>query len=469
MKITALAFLIGLLTGTPAAKAHVILPAIIGDNMVLQQQSNVLLWGGSTKPGTLFISTSWDHKKMTVHTGPDGNWRISIATPAAGGPYEISFTNGETTTVKNILIGEVWFCGGQSNMEMPVRGYRNQPVQNSTDILADADNPQIHFIKIKRAPSIVPLDTCGGSWEVSDAKTVKNFSAVAYEYGRYLQQKLKVPVGLVLSCWGGTKVETWMDKNMLQPFPDIRLPDTLNPKAGDNQPPTALFNGMIAPVAGYGIKGFIWYQGESNRNAPDRYLQLFPAMVAGWRERWKMGELPFYYVQIAPYDYKDSILGGARVRDAQLKAMHMIPSSGMAVTLDIGKEKYIHPPDKTTVAKRLAYWSLAKTYHKEGLPFSGPVYSSMAIHGNKITVQFEYAADGLTSNGRELENFEIAGTDKIFHPAKANILYPAGTIEIWSNEVKEPVAVRYAFKNWVVGDLYNTEGLPASSFRTDDF
>ena len=356
-------------------------------------------------------------------------------------------------------------------MEMPVRGYRNQPVQNANDILADADNPQIRFIKVNRASSATELDSCGGSWQVSDAQHAKDFSAVAYEYERYLQQKLKVPVGLVLSCWGGTKIETWMDKKMLAPFPDIRLPDSIDPKAGDNQPPTALFNGMIAPVAGYGIRGFIWYQGESNRGRgePERYQQLFPAMVAGWRERWHRGELPFYYVQIAPYGYNDSSQQGARVREAQLKALRNIPSCGMAVTLDIGKEKYIHPPAKTTVAKRLAYWALAKTYHREGLAYCGPLYASMITKGNKIIVKFDYAADGLSSNGKELENFEIAGADKIFHPAKANILYPDGTVEVWSDGVKEPVAVRYAFKNWVEGDLYNTEGLPASSFRTDDF
>lgn len=354
-------------------------------------------------------------------------------------------------------------------MEMPVRGYRNQFVKNSNEILAEADNPQIHFIKISRASSTAPLDSCGGSWQVSDAQHAKDFSAVAYEYGRYLQQKLKVPVGLVLSCWGGTKIETWMDKTMLASFPDIRLPDSINPKAGDNQPPAALFNGMIAPVAGYGIRGFIWYQGESNRDQPERYLQLFPAMVSGWRERWRMGELPFYYVQIAPYGYKNNndTLQGAKVRESQRMALPLIPSSGMAVTMDIGKEKYIHPPDKTTVARRLAYWALAKTYHREGLAFSGPLYSSMTIQGNKIVVQFDYAPDGLITTGAAPAHFEIAGADKVFHPAKATILYKAGAVEVWSDEVKEPKAVRYAFNNWVEGDLFNTEGLPASSFSTD--
>jgi len=455
------------LTNRLAAK--VVLPSVISDNMVLQQQSKVLLWGYSTISGTVTIITSWNHKKVTVKCSSNNKWTAWIQTPAAGGPYKITFVNGEAITLKNVLIGEVWFCGGQSNMEMPVRGFRNQPVLESNEILAGADNPQIRLFKTKRASSTVPLDSCSGIWQVADAASVKDFSAVAYEYGRYLQAKLKVPVGLVLSCWGGTMIETWMSRDMLAPFPDIKLPDSIDPKAGDNQPPSALFNGMIAPLAGYGIKGFIWYQGESNRREPELYQQLFPAMVAGWRKCWNMGELPFYYVQIAPFASKDTVKGsGPKLREAQLNCMRTIPNSGMAVTLDIGKEKYIHPPDKTTVGKRLAYWALAKTYHHEGIGYCGPVYSSMTVQKNKLIVRFDQAADGLTSFGKELSNFEIAGHDKKFHPAKASILYDR-CVEVYSDEVQEPVAVRYGFKEWVTGDLYNVEGLPASSFRTDDY
>lgn len=446
--------------------AKIILPELISSNMVLQQQTKVLLWGKSTHPGKLQLFTSWNKKRYIVTSEKNGDWQIKVLTPVAGGPYQISISDGEKLTLENILIGEVWVCSGQSNMEMPVRGFKNQPIENASDILADADNQAIRLFKVKRNPSLVALTACGGEWDVASADMVKDFSAIAYEYGKMLQQRLKVPVGLILSAWGGTKIETWMDRESLKAFHQIQLPDKLDPAAGDNQPPAALYNGMISPLVKYPVRGFIWYQGEANRMNAGDYKDLFPEMVKCWRRAWNLGDLPFYYVQIAPFGYADSTTAsGPQIREAQLSALKVIPNSGMAVALDAGKEHYIHPPDKTTLAKRLTYWALAKTYHISGINYAGPVLRSTEVKNGHLVLYFDFAPDGLTSHGKELANFEIAGSDNIYYPAKAKILYEG--LEVWSDQVKAPVNVRYAFKEWVTGDLYNTEGLPASSFRTD--
>jgi len=446
---------------------RIILPALVSSNMVLQQKATVKLWGKSTRKGSVEIIASWSKRRFKAVVYTDSTWRININTPVAGGPYNINLNDGEKLTLTNVLIGEVWFCSGQSNMEMPVRGWKNQPVTNSAELLLNAGNPNMRLFTVARNPSLVPLNSCNGEWKQADIESVGSFSAVAYQFGLMLQQRLKVPVGLILSSWGGTKIETWMDKASIMQHPEIELPTQLPPPTVDRQPPTALYNGMVHPVINYAIKGFIWYQGEANKDAPDLYKSLLPQMVATWRTQWGGGELPYYYVQIAPYHYgRDSTnKGPQRLREVQLNTMKVIPNSGMAVTLDIGAERFIHPPDKITVGKRLAYWALANTYHFKTLPFSGPVYRSKEIKNGRLQLNFDYAPLGLTSYGKELNNFRIAGNDNVFYPAKAKIINEG--IEVWNDWVKEPLNVRYAFDEWVVGELYNVEGFPASSFRTD--
>ncbi len=469
MKTTIIRFFIGFISYIPfsVSYAKVKLPALITSHVVLQQQTEVALWGESDRKQPLIITTSWNQKKYTTLPDKSGKWFIKVNTPKAGGPFQISFNDGDLKVIDDVLIGEVWVCSGQSNMEMPMRGFNAQPILNSNDIIAESENQSLRLFKIARATGIKPAPDCKGEWKSAKPETVAEFSAIAYQYGQILQKQLKVPVGLILSTVGGTMVETWMSKNSLLAFPEVKLPTNLDSLKAPHKEPTALFNGMINPIIPYGIKGFIWYQGESNRHEPELYLKLFPAMVANWRSLWNLGDLPFYYVQIAPYGSSSKTLNGPRLREAQLKAMSIIPNSGMIFSLDVGMEKYIHPQDKTSLAKRLSYWALAKTYGKTGIGYGGPIYKALAIKNDKITLTFDYATNGLTSFGKPLENFEIAGNDKVFYPATAII--DKDQIHVSSKEVKEPIAVRYAFKEFVIGDLYNTEGLPASSFRTDNW
>ncbi|MDT3402033.1 sialate O-acetylesterase [Mucilaginibacter terrae] len=254
---------------------RIILPALVSSDMVLQQKAKVRLWGKSTRKGSVQLITSWSKRQYKALINKDCTWHIIINTPAAGGPYNISLSDGEELALTNVLIGEVWFCSGQSNMEMPVRGWKNQPVTNSAELLLNANNPNMRLFTVARIASLTPLNTCQGEWKQADTESVGNFSAVAYQFGLMLQQCLKVPVGLIFSSWGGTKIEAWMDKASIMQHPDIELPMQLPPPTVDRQPPTALYNGMVLPVRNYAIKGFIWYQGEANKDAADRYKSLF--------------------------------------------------------------------------------------------------------------------------------------------------------------------------------------------------
>lgn len=461
-------FLLAFIVTYQPGFCKVVFPSIIGDNMVLQRQSMVPLWGTATNNATVTIQTSWDKKIYKTKAGANGKWNVPVSTPAAGGPFTISFSDGQLITLKNILIGEVWLCSGQSNMEMPVKGFRNQPILNSNEIAANSENPNVRMFLLEKALSRTPLDTCKGSWTESNAATSRQFSAIGFQFAQMLQEKLKVPVGIIGTYWGGTPIQAWMDEISLKSFPEMKIPvpgDTarLSPNA-----PTSLYNAMINPVVGFGLKGFLWYQGESNVGIYPSYERMMQSMVGEWRKLWKNDSLTFYYVQIAPYTYgADTARRSAYLRETQLKASSSIPNAGMAVAMDVGTQRGIHPPDKTTISKRLLYLALAKTYHKQGIVFSGPVYKSMKVDSSRINILFDFAENGLSSSGKELSNFEVAGADKIFYPAIAKITNAGITVQ--SDKVKEPVAVRYGFKDWVVGDLYNSEGLPASSFRTDDW
>jgi sialate O-acetylesterase len=463
-----LLFLLTFILSSHVGFCKIVFPTIIGDNMVLQRQSIVPLWGTANKNTAITVQTSWDKKIYKTKSAADGKWNVPVSTPSAGGPYTITFSDGQPSTLKNILIGEVWLCSGQSNMEMPVKGFKNQPVLNSNEIAVNSENPNIRIFLLEKALSRTPLETAKGSWTESNAATSKEFSAIGFQFAQMLQEKLKVPVGIIGTYWGGTPIQAWMDKNSLGAFPEMKIPVPGDTAKLLPNVPTSLYNAMINPVVGYGLKGFLWYQGESNVSGYSIYEKLMKAMVAGWRKSWKNDSASFYYVQIAPYTYgADTGRKSAYLRESQLNAASSIPDAGMAVAMDVGTQRGIHPPDKTTVSKRLLYLALAKTYHKPGIAFSGPVYKSMKTDGNKINIYFNYAENGITTFGKELSNFEISGADKVFYPATAKITNTGVTVQ--SDKVQEPVAVRYGFKDWVVGELYNDEGLPASSFRTDDW
>jgi sialate O-acetylesterase len=441
------------------------LPAIFGDNMVLQQQTEAAIWGTASKNATVKVSTSWNKKNYSVRAGSDGKWKLKVTTPSAGGPFEVTVSDGTALKLRNVMIGEVWICSGQSNMEMPMKGFMNQPVTGSNEAIAISSNPAIRLFTVKRASSLQPLNDFSGSWNNCEPENVSEFSATAYYFGLMLNKALNVPVGLINSSWGGTRIEPWISENGFNKFDFIKLPDKNQQGTISQQIPTVLFNAMINPMVGYGIRGAIWYQGEANRNEADKYTLLLPRLVENWRSVWGVGEFPFYYIQIAPYDYGPGGLNSAYLREAQLKASSAISNIGMSSIMDIGEEKCIHPANKKAGADRLAFLALANTYGKSGFASSGPVLKEMTVTGSVVKLTFNNAVNGLTSYGKDLSCFEVAGANKRFFPAKAFII--GGGITLFCPSVAEPVAVRYAFKDFIVGDLFNTEGIPASSFRTD--
>jgi sialate O-acetylesterase len=462
-----LTVLIVLVITSESLYGEVKLPAIFGDNMVLQQKTDAAIWGTAVNNSTVKVITSWNNKMYTIKAGSDGKWKVKVITSSAGGPYEISISDGKTLKLKNVLIGEVWVCSGQSNMEMPVKGYMNQPITGSNDAIATSSNQGIRMFTVKKAASLQPVDDYTGSWQVCEPENVGEFSATGYFFGLYLNKVLNVPVGLINSSWGGTRIEPWISENGFKKFDFVTLPDKSQQGTLSPQTPTVLFNAMINPMVGYGIKGAIWYQGESNRNEADKYERLLPGLVENWRSVWGVGDFPFYYIQIAPFDYGTGGLSSAYLREAQLKASTAIPNIGMACIMDLGEKDNIHPADKKTGSERLALLALAKTYGKSGFAFSGPLFREMIVEGAVVKLTFKNAENGLTSFGKELSCFEVAGANKRFFPAKA--LITATGITLMCPSVTEPVAVRYAFRDFIVGDLFNTEGLPASSFRTDDW
>ncbi len=443
--------------------AKVSLPSIFSDGMVLQQESEVAIRGTSDRKNhELSVSVPWNDKAYRTITDNDGNWELRFNTPSFGGPYEITVSDGEPLTIRNVLVGEVWLCSGQSNMDMRVSGRFNDPVIGAIDAVVTSENPEIRMFTVGAKMTSQPESDCVGSWEEASTETVPEFSATAYFFARKLHSVLNVPVGIIHSSYGGSRVEAWMSPEGVEPYKGN--PDVHNE--------SILYNGMLAPVVGYGIRGCLWYQGEANIDAPDLYMSLFPALVADWREKWGQGEFPFYYAQIAPFAYNKGEEKGqssAYLREAQTKCLELIPSSGMIILTDIGDSRTIHPMEKIAVGDRFAYLTLSRTYGKKGYTPTGPIYRSMDVKGNEAEIAFDNVGKGLTSYREPLTGFEVAGADRVFHPAEARFGKDSQTVIVSSKEVDAPVAVRYAFKDYVKGSLFNMFGLPASSFRTDEW
>jgi len=619
--------------------------------MVLQQQSEVPIWGWAKEGQKITVLTSWDQQTATTVTGTGGKWMVKVKTPTAGGPYTVQISGKKKIVLEDILIGEVWVCSGQSNMEMPLKGWPGGPIKNSAGEIQSANFPDMRFFTVPRATSVEPLNDCIGSWSACTPETARDFSATAYFFGCELQKKLGIPIGLIFTSWGGTVAEAWMSKEFVATIPwfltssgtfdlaafkkrqsgqyagkqaawaasigfvqdnktppwaiepdvnpgwqptavpsnwsetflgdhlglaDYRLvfkvPDSwikkdlvleLGPidemdmtwingiavgshlnvydwatkrvynipagtlKKGDNilairvantsgaggingksemlrirpkkikttwQPlagtwsvrkgesfsmvepapecvdcgepnlPTVLYNGMIAPVIPFGIKGAIWYQGESNRYDGELYKKIFPAMIANWRHDWGRGDFPFYFVQIAPYRYRDNFDTGL-LREAQDYTRRTVPNTGMAVTMDIGELKNIHPANKQDVGKRLALWALNKDYGFKDVTYTAPVFKTFTVEGNQIRISFDLFNQQLKSDGGELTCFRIAGEDYQFVPARAVI--DNGTILVSADGIAHPVAVRFAWESTDQPNLFGTSGLPVGPFRTD--
>ena len=435
--------------------------------MVLQQNFEAPIWGWAD-PGTyISITPSWSNINYQTSADYNGDWIVKISTPSAGGPYSIIINND---TLTNVMIGEVWVCSGQSNMQLAM--YKTE---NAEEEIQNANYPDIRLFYAARDNARSPNKDVYGQWDECTPKVDSTFSAVAYYFGRELYNQLHIPIGLLHFSWGGSTVQAWTNPEVLKTTPEGRYYLEIFKEKIKNTPPGELprnyrdpganFYGLIAPLIPYGIRGVIWYQGENNVFEHQLYKNSFETMVKNWRDEWGEGDFPFYFVQLAPYNYSQEVVGAA-LRDAQRRSLN-IPNTGMVVTLDIGNPEDIHPKDKFDVGKRLSLWALVKTYGKEGIVYSGPIYKSMKVEGNKIRISFNYVGIGLYCKGDTLTYFTIAGSDKIFHTADAVI--ENNTIVVSSDEVKNPIAVRFAFGNADEPNLFNKEGLPASTFRTDDW
>ncbi len=626
------------------SSAQLKLPAFISDSMVLQQSSNAPVWGWATPGQKVQVSGSWSGKAATTIADKDGKWMIKLTTPKAGGPYDVTIKANETKILHGVLIGEVWICSGQSNMEMPVAGWGEKtPIDNSAQEIANANFPSIHFFTVEKKVAITPQQDVKGTWSSCSPASVGSFSATAYFFGRELYNHLHIPIGLIHTSWGGTIAEAWTSEASLRMMGDFNkeldrinlmakkgneiiekdkqnqaawakalaendnsfavgstlsgwhsmklptlweeagLPDLdgivwfkrtidipatwagkelkldLGPiddndvtwfngkeigstlkdgsylaerhytipadlvKAGNNtivvkvidnaggggiygkkeqllvypadgnmadainlsgewnykvaavkpapavntnpNQPSVLYNGMIAPLVPFAIRGAIWYQGEANVGRAKQYEKLFPLMIGDWRKQWNEGKFPFYFVQIAPFNYGGDSTKAAALRDAQRKTINASENTGMAVTMDIGNPANIHPADKQDVGKRLADWALNKTYGEKNVVYSGPLYKSFTVKSNKAIISFSNTDGGLTTKGSALKDFEVCGADHIWKPATASI--DGDKVVVESDAVSNPVAVRYAWYSYAEGTLFNGAGLPASSFSSE--
>ena len=449
--------------------AKVEMPKMFGDGMVLQREAAVNLWGTARKNAKVSITTLWDGKTYAAKADKDGRWQQTVQTPEAGGPYTITLSDGEPLVLKDILIGEVWICSGQSNMEMQMKGFKGQPVEGAINDVLQSRDEDLRMFTVKRNSQFAPVDTVSGAWRKATPQTTRDFSATAYYFGRMLRRVLDVPVGLIVAAWGGSACEAWMTADWLRAFPDAKIPQTPDDIKSKNRTPTVLYNGMLHPLIGYTMSGVIWYQGEDNVPRYATYADMLSTMIRGWRSEWRQGDFPFYYCQIAPYDYDliDWHVNSALLREQQARVETMVPNSAMAVLMDAGLEYGIHPRKKSVAGERLAMLALSKTYGIGGIPEFAR-YEGMEIQGDTAVVRFERSKEWVYfDRGTTSQLFEIAGADRVFHPAD-KVWIERNRVYVKSDQVKKPVAVRYAFRNWADGDLFH-DGLPVSSFRTDDW
>lgn len=437
------------------------LPALVGSNMVLQQNDSVSIWGWANPSERITVFTGWDNRSTTVTTSGDAKWTLKVHTPVAGGPYEIRLKGANEIVLKNILIGEVWLCSGQSNMEY---GYYNGIRQIAAE-LPVCHNNNIRFFNIPKTTAASLQDDCSGKWEVCDSNSLKTFSAVGYFFGLKLQQSLRVPVGLINASWGGTPAEVWAPEHLVAGDPGLSAAAArLAPSVWWPNKPGYAYNAMIAPLVNFNIKGVIWYQGEANVNTADTYAPLFTGLIKTWRAAWHR-ELPFYYVQIAPFSY-DKEYQAALLREAQARTS-ALPGTGMVVVADVTENvKDIHPQDKKTVGNRLANWALGENYGKTGFAWKSPVFKEMSISKNKALIRFANVPASLSIKGEAPVALYIAGADHVFYEASAKV--DKDVLIVWSKKVDKPEMVRYGFSNTAIGNIFSLEGLPVAPFRTDD-
>jgi sialate O-acetylesterase len=447
--------LLVLIASSQVLRAELKPNALFSDNAVLQQKMKVPVWGTTDAGEKVTVSMAG----QDVSAMPkDGKWRLELAPIDAPGPYVMTITQGANKLeLKNLLVGEVWICGGQSNMQWALK-----QSEGGSEAIATAGNEKIRLFTVPRHGAETPQSNVEGNWTLAAPDTVGDFTAVGYFFGRDLQKQIAVPVGLISSNVGGTAAEQWMSKESIDSHPDLK-------EMSKPQGASMLYNAMIAPLAPYAIAGVVWYQGESNAGRAYQYRTLLPAMIKNWRDTFGQGDFPFYLVQIAPYEAivkepSDSVW--AEIRDAQLYVSQNVPKTALIVTTDVGDEKDIHPRKKEPVGNRLALAARALV-HGEQVEYSGPKFENMTVDGDKAILRFTHAASGLVAQGGALTGFTVAGEDKKFHPADARIV--GNTVVVSSDQVSKPVAVRYGWAAYPVVNLCNGDDLPASPFRTDTF
>lgn len=436
------------------------------DHAVLQRDKAVPVWGRA-EPGE-HVVVSFAGQSVGATAGADGRW-IAVLAPLSADSEgaDLTVAGRATVVIRDVVVGEVWLCAGQDNMLFPVDGGRGDRVEGADLEVASARHPLIREFMVEEAASPVPVEAALGDWTRCSPRTVGFFSAVGYFFARELQGRLGVPVGIIESCQAKTPLEAWMSPATLAEFPGI---DTVRPAPGATPAssgwlPGSVFNGMIDPLAPYAIRGVLWYQGESDVGHATAYGRHFPALITAWRSHFGQAELPFFWVQLAGYKPKAEPAGDswALLREAQATAL-ALPMTGQAVAIDIGDPGDLRPRQKQEVGRRLALIAKAAVY---GIPvdYSGPVFRDCEAEGAALRVRFRFAGDGLTAADRPLQAFEVAGADRVFHPAKGVI--QGESILLRSDAVRRPVAVRYAWSNDPGANLYNGAGLPAAPFRSD--
>ncbi len=457
------------MVGGASVASAVTLPDIIGDNMVLQQSCEAKLWGWSAAD-VVKVTVSWSGITYEAATDDEGRWNVAVATPAASyDTYSIKFEDGRADkTINGVLAGEVWFCSGQSNMEMPLNGFWTQPVENGNRDIAYSGKyrGKIRMATIAKSAALAPADSVEGEWKECEPVNARWFSAVGYHFAVALNSLLDVPVGIINCSWGGSHVEGWLPREELVKYSDVDLSQAGNADVRQWDQPMIMYNGMLYPLIGYTVKGFLWNQGESNINQHDTYPQRLARMVQLWREKWGLGDVPFYCVEVPPYSYGDvDGINGALLREAQHKAAELIPNGGIVCTSDLSKPyeaEDIHASMKQPIGERLAFMAAVRDYGIEGIVCDSPTLKSVEVDGNSALLHFDNAEGGFTPN-RNLQGFEVAGDDGVFYQATATAV--ERDIRVECDKVGEIVEVRYCFHNWMPGKVHSTDGLPLVPFR----
>ena len=483
MKLVRKTLLLAAVMMTAAAQGKVRLSHLIGDNMIIQQQQNVRLWGWDEPGKSVKVTVSWSSDVVKVKTGNDGKWLATVKAPKASyDPLTITFDDGETVTISNVLAGEVWVCAGQSNMEMPVKGFWQCPVEGYNEwVLESARHKAVHSVKIPSIMRSEPQEDAQCQWKVCSPQTVNDFSATGYFFARVLHEALDIPIGLIEANKGGSRVESWFTKENLQRYTSDPTDSVEIAKKWPQDYHRSLLwgNGTFNPILNYTVKGILFYQGCSNVGDPgDQYSTRLKLLVEQWRSQFALGEIPFYFVQIAPYACGD-VNGdwNTKLQEQQWKAAQIIPNSSVVCTNDLVypyEYSQIHPTQKRQVGERLAWTALNRDYGFSQVLYKSSSYKDMKIDGDAVYVHLQdnYHAD---APFEDIKGFELAGEDRVFHPAKAEHFWRQGggywdeAIKVTCPEVPNPVAVRYCFRNFMLGNVKNGANLPLFPFRTDNW